>query len=54
MFKKIMMVVVMAGLLSFTGMNAVSAADTATPSDMQKQIMTLKQQYRNLPSRCVK
>jgi len=42
MFKKIMMVVVMAGLLSFTGMNAVSAADTATPSDMQKQIDDIK------------
>ena len=42
MVKKIMMVVVMAGLLSFTGMNAVSVADTATPSDMQKQIDDIK------------
>ena len=44
MVKKIMMVVLMAGLLSFVGMNAVSAAEMAVPTqgDMQKQIDGIK------------
>lgn len=44
MVKKIMMGVVIAGLLSFVGMNAVSAADLAMPmqDDMQKQIDDVK------------
>jgi hypothetical protein len=42
MFKKIMMTLVMAGFLSVIGLNVVSAADTATPSDMQKQLDDIK------------
>ncbi len=42
MVKKIMMVVVMAGFLSVIGLNAVNAAETSMPSDMQKQIDDIK------------
>jgi hypothetical protein len=42
MVKKIMMVVVVAGLLPFIGLTMASAAETATPSDMQKQIDDIK------------
>jgi hypothetical protein len=44
MVKKIIMSIVMAGLLSFIGMGAVNAAETAMPlqEDMQKQIDAVK------------